>query len=146
MGECRLPALSIADGTLTGAFCSIHGETRSTNARYISNTALSQIQSLKIGVVVSNLLFSSGIRTTRAYMHITMHIIASRRRRVTGALQDLSSSARCSMFLGRDRTGHYATTTQPTSLHMSELSRTRRVSFGTTSTTTIPRKRLATWD
>jgi hypothetical protein len=116
----------------------------SINARYTWNTASSRAAFRKTGAAASTSRSSCGTRTIRAYTHIIKLTIALRRKRAIGASQDSLSCERCSMCRGKPAADPSARTRRRTSRLTSGLSRTRRVFCGTTSTTTIPKRRQAT--
>ncbi|KAI1030619.1 hypothetical protein LB505_004142 [Fusarium chuoi] len=125
-----------------GEFCFSHTAITSTNALFISNMASTLIVFPITGAAVFNLRSSYGTRTTPAYMSITLPTIDSLRKKVIGVLLDLLSTAECLMYHGRAAADPSAKMILPTSLPIFASSRMRRVFCGTTSPTTIPRRRL----
>lgn len=129
----------------TGAFSSSRTATTLISLQFTWNMASSRTRSLRIGVAAFNLRWSCGIPTILASMYTTQPIIVSLRRKVIGVSPDLSSIGACSTCPGKVEAAADPLwrTILPTLQHTFDWSRMRLVSSGTTSPTTIQRRRLA---
>lgn len=149
--------LLLSLGWQAGAHVSLIDTSRIAGASFSSPTAIvltsvpstSSMDSMPtkfptVGAAVCSSRSCFGTRTIRAYTPIMPPIIDSPRKKATGASLASLSTGGCSMYHGRAERDRSVRTIPPISLPTSGLSKTRRVSCGTTLPTTTPRKRRAT--
>lgn len=131
---------------ILGVYCCFLTATTQITALSTWSMALMPTPFRMAGAAVCSFPWFSGTPTTQACTLTTRHTTASPKRKAIGDSQDLWSTAECSMFLGKAAAVRCARMKQPTSPRICDWLKMRRVFYGTTLSTTTPKRRRDTLD